>query len=426
MSLSSVLLRSAKLFAARLLDYVVPIKRNRLCFVTRANVPLSGNLRIMLDTMAAQPGFEVGLFKEGPIPAETAQLLHSHGVKVMPRYSVQALLYLLSSQVIVLSHSARDAFITRRKRGRRVINLWHGVALKRIETLMPPQGSRFQFNRRQALIRRNAGIYDAMIASNPVDRLVNALAFGLAHHKVHPIGLPRFDYLQPGFPWPADLASQRHELSQALRGRPLVLYAPTFRDSGTTLAHLLPPIALEAIRAFCQQTGAVFGIRPHPYRTHELPGLCDGEHIIDLSTQRYPEAAVLLACAQALVVDYSSIWVDYLILRRPIVAFVPDLPTYTQQDRGFIYDQAALFPGPFFRTWADTLTNIGHSLGHALDAALEQKHHLARVLLLPAAGAGPDFRTACAALICGQPVAEGTTPFVFSTPAASPQPLQTP
>jgi CDP-glycerol glycerophosphotransferase (TagB/SpsB family) len=415
------IVRNTKLFIARLLDYLIPIKPGRMCFVTRANVPLSGNLRIMLDTMAKDPDLELGFFKEGPIPSDTAQALQAQNIRILQSWSLQSLRFLLSSQTIVLSHSARDAFITRRKRGRRVVNLWHGVALKRIERLMPRQGSRFMFQRRQALIQRNARIYDAMIASNTVDRLVNALAFGLPHHKVHAIGLPRFDYLQPGHPWPPDLKQQNEQLTQQLQGRALILYAPTFRDSGTTLADLLPPAARQAIQAFCQQTGTVFGIRTHPYRTHELEGLCDGQHILNLSPQIYAEGAVVLASTQALVVDYSSIWVDYLLLQRPVFAFVPDLDTYTQQDRGFIHDQPGIFPGPFCRTWRDTLDALSQTLRTGLSPALLQKHSQARTLLLPPDVSGPDISSTCAALIKGQNFVERTTPYAFSTtPAPNP------
>jgi CDP-glycerol glycerophosphotransferase (TagB/SpsB family) len=412
--------RLKKLFIARLLDYLLPVRQRRVCFVTRANVPLSGNLRIMLDTLADQADLEIGFFKEGPILEDTLQVLGEKGVSVMQRYSLESLRFLLSSQTIVLSHSARDAYITRRKSGRRVINLWHGVALKRIENLMPQQGNVQSYAKRQGLIQRNARIYDAMIASNAVDRLVNALAFGLPHHKVHPIGLPRLDYLKPGYPWPTDLARQQQQLRQALQGRQLVLYAPTFRDSGTPLSELLPPEAREAIRRFCAQTGSVLGVRPHPYRVHELADLCDGEHIIDLSPQRFPESAILLTAAHALVADYSSIWVDYLLLERPIVGHVPDLSTYTQRDRGFVYDMAAIFPGPFCQTWPQTLQAVEQAFRSGLCAMQQQRHQHARQLLLPPSQAiDQELRSACAALIKGQPFEVCQASFTFTEAPAT-------
>lgn len=245
-----MLSRVKKLFIARLLDYLLPVQQGRMCFVTRANVPLSGNLRIMLDDLAEQGDLEVGFYKEGPIPQDTLETLRHKGVRVMQCYSLDSLRFLLSSQTIVLSHSARDAYITRRKSGRRVVNLWHGVALKRIEALMPQQGSAKAYAKRQRLIQRNSRIYDAMVASNTVDQLVNALAFGLLHHKVHPIGLPRFDYLKPDYLWPADLVSQKQQLTRIINGRQLVLYAPTFRESGTLLSELLPPKRLMLFAAF--------------------------------------------------------------------------------------------------------------------------------------------------------------------------------
>ena len=67
-------------------------------------------------------------------------MLRLQGVELIDRSSLGALITLLSSELVVLSHSARDAYLTRRKRGRAVVNLWHGVAIKRIEAMMLPRG----------------------------------------------------------------------------------------------------------------------------------------------------------------------------------------------------------------------------------------------------------------------------------------------
>jgi len=415
-SVTTWLTRRAKRVLAQLLDLLLPIRPGRMCFVTRAKVPLAGNLRIMLDTMADQGLHEIGFYKEGYTAPATLQQLQAKGVRVMQRYSLASLCFLLTSQTIVLSHSARDAYIARRKRGRRVVNLWHGVALKRIELLMPAQRNASEHTKHQELIKRNARIYDAMIASNATDRLVNALAFGVFYDNVHPTGLPRFDYLNPNYIWPLDLASQRQQLAQEIGERKLIVYAPTFRTGGATLGDLLPDKALKRIKLFCTQNNTVFGIRPHPYSKHELASMCDGQHIIDLSPQRYPEAAILLLAAQALVVDYSSIWVDYLLLQRPVVAHVPDLAAYTQRDRGFVYDMADVFPGPFSQSWASTLQMISDALQHGLGSHAH-KYEYATKLLLPPPANNQAYSQNCASVIQGLAPEPSHTPFTFTEQA---------
>lgn len=381
--LGSAAWHEAKLLFARLLDPFVPVRSRRICFVTRYNAPLAGNLRVMLDEATRCSGLEIGVFREGPVPADTRSWLASQGVCVMERFSLRALWFLLSSGVVVLSHSARDAYLARRKRGRRVVQLWHGVALKRIEALMRPQRRSVGTRHRQLLIRRNALLYDAVIASSEADRRVNAQAFAVPLERVHATGLPRFAYLEGNYEWPPDLRAQKEKLRELLGGRKFVLYAPTFRDSGTGLPDLVAPHDLTALKEFCQRQEIVFGIRAHPYRTEEPDAFCDGRDVVNVSPDRFPEAAVLLGAADALIVDYSSIWVDYLLRGRPIVGYVPDWDKYTGEDRGFIHDLRKIFPGPLCRTWPDVLAALTFSLREGLCPHERARHAAARDLLLP-------------------------------------------
>jgi len=388
--------RLLRLKLAWLLDWAIPVRRGQVCFVSRRNAPISGNLRVMLDAMAAEPHRRVIAYKEGATDPHTASVLKRQGVELIDRFSLRSLLTLLSSELVVLSHSARDAYLTRRKRGRAVVNLWHGVAIKRIEAMMLPRGGLQAHRSRQKRIAENSRLYDAVIASNPVDQLVNALAFAVPHHQVHPVGLPRFDYLsQPWQSWPEDLQAKRLELAAQLKGRRLILHAPTFREGGITLAHLITADDLTLIKAVCQKRGWVLGLRPHPYWEGQQHGLCDGKTVLDLGAQQLPEPAVALSLAVALVADYSSIWVDYLILKRPIHGLMKDLDKYMDNERGFLYPIQDVFPGPIHQTWHDVLAAIEaegeqnvdpDSAGHA---AHNKRHSKASLLFLPADPAQP-------------------------------------
>jgi len=414
-SLPAVLWHEAKLLLARLVDPLVPIAARRICFVTRYNAPLAGNLRIMLDETTRCLGWEVGVFREGPVPPDTRAWLESQGVVVMDRFSLRALFFLLSSGTVVLSHSARDAYVVRRKRGRRVVQLWHGVALKRIEALMHPGRRSLGSSRRRRLIHRNALLYDAVIASSEADRRVNAGAFAVPPERVHAIGLPRYAYLDAAHRWPPDLETQRDRLRHLLGARRFVLYAPTFRDSGTGLPDLISPQDLRSLREFCRREQIVFGIRAHPYRTEEPAAFCDGRDIINVSPDHFPEAAVLLAATDALIVDYSSIWVDYLLQTRPIIGYVPDWEKYTGEDRGFIHDFRATFPGPLARTWPEVLAALTRALREGVSPEHRQKQADAWRLLLPPAGQVGQAVARCLAIL-QPPVPAETTPTRLDPP----------
>ena len=395
-------MRLLRLKLAWLIDWAIPVRKGQVCFVSRRNAPINGNLRVMLDTLAAEPGLRVIAYKEGHTHPHTARVLQQQGVELIEQFSLQALITVLSSELVVLSHSARDAYLTRRKRGRRVVNLWHGVAIKRIEALMLPRGSIRAYHSRQRRIAQNSRIYDAVIASNPVDQLVNALAFAVPHQRVHPIGLPRFDYLlQHWRQWPEDLQAQRQGLEAQLKGRRLILYAPTFREGQTSLRDLISDTDQARIQHFCQNHHCALGIRPHPYWEGQQEQLCDGHTIIDAGTTQLPEPAVALSRAETLVADYSSIWVDYLILQRPVVGYMPDLTTYLDKERGFIYDYKSIFPGMIASDWSKVIEELSKPTTFEYLINTESRS-TQKTLFLPQTLSKQSFASACRPLFANQ------------------------
>jgi CDP-glycerol glycerophosphotransferase len=115
-----------------------------------------------------------------------------------------------------------------------------------------------------------------------------------------------------------------------------------------------------------------------------LTSICDGDRLVDLSAEIYPESAVLLERAQALIVDYSSIWVDFLYLKRPLLAFIPDIDAYIESDRGFIHDFPFVFPGATCAAWLEILNALAPQLNSSLATADEAGHEYAVRMFLPA------------------------------------------
>ena len=364
------------------LDSLIKVRSKRIVFVTKHNVQLMGNLRIMLDAIVREGGYEVALFQEGEVNPSIRSYLTDNGVRIFNSYDFAALKYIYSSEIIVLSHSARDAYISKRKLGRRVVNLWHGVALKRIERLMPVYEDNLASKARQEQISRNAEIYDAMVAAGKIDQRVNAMSFGLSYDQVHAIGLPRFDYLKQDYEWPRDLVYSQQKLKELLGGRKLIVYAPTFRENGISLDELLVPKVLEHLKLLCLEQNVVVGIRPHPYEVDLLGTICDGESILNLSPEEYPESAIVLDIADMIIVDYSSIWVDFLLKNRPILGFMPDYDAYVNGDRGFNYNYKQIFPGPIFDQWDTLISGIRTTLEAGLPCDSQSKIESTRALFL--------------------------------------------
>ena len=71
----------------------------------------------------------------------------------------------------------------------------------------------------------------------------------------------------------------------------------------------------------------------------------------------------LLATADVLVTDYSSVMFDFAVLERPMVFLVPDLEQYRDTLRGFYFDFEAEAPGPLVTTTAELVAAVSDEPG---------------------------------------------------------------
>lgn len=359
-----------------------------MTFVCKRRFGYSGNIRLVCEGLAARGEHTVQVWCEAPLPRSTKDVLRQRGIRRLHWFSPLALWYLARSGVIVVDHSIRDAYIIHRRPDRAVVNLWHGVAIKNIELGMRALGPQ-----RRRVIEATAQLYDAMIASSEQDREVVARSFGVPRQAVSITGLPRYDLLDARVELPADLLDARARLHGLLQGRRLVLYAPTFREHGRSPLDQMTAAEWQELDAAVGSMGAVLGLRSHPYDRAEHPrGFAN---IVSLAAADFPEANLLLRDAAVLVTDYSSIWVDFLLLKRPVVGFGKDRQGYVSRERGFIYPFDEVFPGPF----CETVPELASALQGALEQSVPVDYRAQRELLH--SEVSPPYTDHCLELILG-------------------------
>ncbi len=331
------------------LDVLVPKRWSRVTFICKKSFGFAGNIRVATLAFAEEREYEVQLWCEAPLPPLTEQVLREAGVRLLHRFSLGNVLRLVSSGVLVVDHSARDAHIIRRSRRRALINLWHGVPIKRIELTIPGLDQA-----RQKRMTRTDQLYDVLIASSERDAEAISTSFGVPRERVAVTGLPRYDLLFEELPPTSDLSECDHRIEQLLAGRRLVLFAPTFREHGCSPVEQVSPAEWSRLCACLRDKGAVLGIRLHPYDRARCPE--QSPDIIDLGAAAFPETNLVLRHTSILVTDFSSLWVDYVLLQRPIAGFAKDASDYMTRERGCLYDLEEVFPGPFFTDIAELET----------------------------------------------------------------------
>jgi CDP-glycerol glycerophosphotransferase (TagB/SpsB family) len=176
-------------------------------------------------------------------------------------------------------------------------------------------------------------------------------AFQLSPEKVIVTGLPRNDLLHNAdrfFQNLPHLEDEKKELHDIKQGKKLVLYAPTYRDNSDQSADTAFAISAEeetVLAAIFIKHNAILGIRDHVFSSRSyFPYLQEHDLAVKLPVQRFSNTNLLLTAADILITDYSSIWVDFLLLNRPVIGFCPDLESYLEH-RGFLYDFHYIFPG---------------------------------------------------------------------------------
>lgn len=104
----------------------------------------------------------------------------------------------------------------------------------------------------------------------------------------------------------------------------VILYAPTWRtttlESPRGTEYLLDPHRLSAI------SGCIVLVRSHHMTDFESN---NSKSVIDVTHE--PRIEDLMLASDLLLSDYSSVFFDYALLGRPMIAFVPDIVAYSSE-----------------------------------------------------------------------------------------------
>ena len=236
-----------------------------------------------------------------------------------------------AARLLVVNDWLRRKFV--RKPGQTVLQTWHGTPLKRLALHRPG------FDPRRTLaVLRESRRWDVLLAQSPYAARVLSRAYAFGRRPVWVEGYPRNDVLQGD-----DGVDTRRKLGIGADER-VVLYAPTWRDDRESIVDFIDPAAL------ARAIDGVVLVRGHT-RTLQPGEDARGARVIDVTG--YPDTGRLLAAADALVTDYSSVMFDYAITGKPMYFLVPDIEHYRGELRGFYFDLLEAAPGPVVRSQED-------------------------------------------------------------------------
>ncbi|MFR2177894.1 CDP-glycerol glycerophosphotransferase family protein [Blautia obeum] len=259
--------------------------------------------------------------------------------------SIQGIRQALSAGVWFTS-AGLPAYGTGLHKKRLIINLWHGVPLKKIALLDPnlKKAARIYFKK---IFSEN---YTYILTTSHELIPLMARSFAVSEDKIKVWGQPRNDGLFQKNDCREILGQLFPDLPEYTK---TVLYAPTFRDYGQVQLFPFKDFDQKQLEAFLDEKNMLLFIRTHvAEQGSAAPYL--GKRIRFLGNEQAEDVTGILNIFDCLITDYSSIYIDYLLTDKPMIFLPYDRQQYLD-GRGMNFDYDDVTPGPKPETFNDFL-----------------------------------------------------------------------
>ncbi len=306
-----------------------PLKKNRVCFLSMHNEGFCDSLGSVCDYL-----------KENRSDTDIVYITREdlsvkNPLRLLSFFLVKSRL-LATSEYIFLNdnflpmgklHFKKDAVITQ---------LWHAEgAFKKFG---------FDISQPESVRRAEKSANEKLtyvVCSSEGVRDIYAGAFGVKKEQVLSLGAPRCDYLLKE----GNREKTKEELFSLYpqcKGKKVVLYAPTFRDTREKDLEIMKRFDAKKMSELLGNEYVIF-VKLHP-QVHESVTI---ENAVDVTD--YDDVRKLALFCDVLITDYSSICMDFSFLDKKTVFFAYDLEQY-RAERDFYFHYEDYVPGRVVRT----------------------------------------------------------------------------
>ena len=269
--------------------------------------------------------------------ASIVKQLRSQGYRAHLNWSPAGVWYALRANLHLFDCFSKDInFWT--SRGATKVCLWSGVPLKVFERSINVPGLRYYYLFHGNFITRmflsmlmpwHVVRPDLIIAASEKSKEIIALGFDVPLRKIYTTGLPRNDQLLlPSNPHEKNLPPKVIAAIEA--GQRTFMYLPTLRDKYTGQFEL----DWDSLNELMAEKNCQLFLKLHPVDQSNLNVNLSHISVVERSAEIYD----LLPHIDALIIDYSSIIWDYMLLDRPMIYFLPDHEEFINTGRAMNFD----------------------------------------------------------------------------------------
>lgn len=260
-------------------------------------------------------------------------------------------LYYLTKCKYIINNATFPAYFTK-KQNQIYINTWHGTPLKHMgfdieNNLFGAQNT-----------MKNFLSSDFIITPNSYTSAIFKQAFKLENindNAIVEVGYPRID---------ATLNTEKADMIHYLKSvhnnniddSPILLYSPTWRGENVNDPDDNVEELIKTVNSLNKNTDYQVLLKVHPFIYEKAKSYSElNSYLIDDTV----DTNELLSIVDLLVTDYSSIFFDFLVTKKPIIFYIPDYEFY-QQNRGLYLDLNSL-PGPSIYDVRDLINTINNN-----------------------------------------------------------------
>lgn len=234
-----------------------------------------------------------------------------------------------------------------------IVNLWHGCGYKGTTRGSSNMKSTNSMER-----------FDYALVPGDIFVKTKAAYWDCDEKKIIPIGYPRYDWILDKTITKAEVLQKLYNVKKSMK---LVLWLPTFRKTDSVVSFAEDKIdfkygiplvedvsMLEELDRYCRKNNILLIIKRHPMqekfkldRRFGNVKLLEDRYLAKKDVILYH----LLGVCDALISDYSSAAVDYMLLDKPIAYAIPDIEEY-KEARGFVFENPLDYmPGPHIKSF---------------------------------------------------------------------------
>lgn len=322
-------------FLFNLSALLFPLKENRAAFISMHNENFNDSLGEVMREFQSR-GFDCVSITRRDLDVKLKNIPRVFG------FFFRKSRLLASSKYVFLNDNFMPMAFLNFKKGAVVTQLWHAEgAFKRFGlSIKQPE------NVRKNEIAGNKRLSYVVCSSKSVVPIY-AEAFGMREEQVLPLGAPRADYLLKEEN-KTKAVTKIENLFPASKGKQILLYAPTFRDTKEENEKLLSNFDFELFkREFVDEYAVFVKLHPQVHENVSLPSFA-------FDVTEYDDVRELVLAADVLVTDYSSICMDFSLLSKKTVFFAFDEEKYTKE-RNFCFDYKTELPGKIAKTTEEVI-----------------------------------------------------------------------